>query len=122
MNGTAALLDRLLDAGELSRLVGRPVAAGSVRAKPGTLLALGLVDPATGRAIGWARVLWPSARDKAAKSALRAQRRGLRLVERPLADGLLLQSGRIDTDPGLAEPLRRARPRRLRDLVGDPDA
>lgn len=119
MNRTAPLLDRLLDEQALSLLVGRPVAVGSVRAKPGTLLVLGLVDPAARRPVGWARVLWPSARDKAEKTTLRAQRRGLRLVERGLADGLLLQAGRIDTDPGLANAVRRARPRRLRDLVLD---
>ena len=107
MSELADVLDRLLDADELGSLVGRPARAASVRAKPGTLLVLGLADPATGRPTGWARVLWPAASDKAAKTAERARRRGLEVVERSLPGGLVLQSGGIGTDPGLANPPRR---------------
>lgn len=121
MTIAAAHLDRLLDADALSTLVGRPVRAASVRAKPGTLVVLGLADD-TGRPVGWARVLWPTTRAKAAKTTERAGRRGLSLVERPLADGLWLQAGGIATDPGLANPVWGARPRRIRELVGDPGA
>lgn len=122
MSELADVLDRLLDADELGSLVGRPARAASVRAKPGALLVLGLADPATGRPTGWARVLWPAASDKAAKTAERARRRGLEVVERSLPGGLVLQSGGIGTDPGLANPLRAARPKRLRELVDRPEA
>ncbi len=123
---TADLIDALLDADHLRSLVGEglqadAVRADSVRAKPGTLVVLGLAD-GRGRPVGWARVLWPAAADKAAKVTDRAGRRGLVLVERDLPGGLLLQAGHIDTDPGLGTPLRRARPRRVRDLATRPDA
>lgn len=122
MSPIVEVLDRLLDADELTALVGRPARAASVRVKPGTLLVVGLAEPASGRPTGWARVLWPVARDKAAKTADRARRWGLEIVERSLPGGLLLQAGGIATDPGLAPHLRRGRPRRMRRLVMRPEA
>lgn len=109
---TREWVDLVVDADALARLVGRAVRATSLRIKPGTSVVIGLAA-ADGGADGWARLLTPQGRAKAAKAARLASRHRLRLGERDVGDGALLQVGEIAADPRLREPLRRAH-----DVVG----
>lgn len=108
MTRLRSLLSAVLDPDRLADMTGRPVRASSLRIKPQTSVVIGLDDAVTGRADGWARLLWPDVHVKAEKAARRADRRGQRLTTRSLSHDLLLQVGEIAADPALSGPLRRA--------------
>ena len=107
---TADAVAAVLDADRLSEFLGRPVRADRLRIKPEVSVLVSLTDRSTGLTAGWARLLWPISRSKAAQAERLAARLGPAQfpVTRPLGDGLLLQCGEVLTDPKLAEPLAQA--------------
>lgn len=107
-------LTAMVDAEALSDLTGMSVRAVRLRLKPRVSLIMGLAERETGRTAGWARLLWPVSAAKALKTSRRAERYGLELLTRPLADGLILQAGPVEADPKLALHLGHARERGLR--------
>ena len=108
---TAGAVATVLDADRLSELLGRPVRADRLRIKPGVSVLVSLRERGTGLTAGWARLLWPVSRSKAAQAERLAASLGLTQppVTRSLDEGLLLQCGEVLTDPKLAEPLAQAR-------------
>jgi len=108
---TAEAVAAMLDADRLSERLQRPVRAARLRIKPEVSVLVSLTDRSTGLTAGWARLLWPVSHSKAAQAERLATRLGLAQppVTLPLAEGLLLQSGEVLTDPKLAQPLAQAR-------------
>lgn len=107
---TADAVAAVLDADRLSELLQRQVRAARLRIKPEVSVLVSLSDRSTGLTAGWARLLWPVSRSKAAQAERLAASLGLQPpVTRSLDEGLLLQCGAVLTDPKLAEPLAQAR-------------
>ncbi|TFH53481.1 aminoglycoside phosphotransferase family protein [Actinomyces viscosus] len=104
---TADAVSTVLDADRLSELVDRPVRAGRLRIKPDVSILVSLVERSTGVTAGWARLLWPVSRSKASRAERLAARLGIEPppVTRAVDGGLLLQSGPLQSDPKLAEPM-----------------
>ena len=106
---TAEAVAAMLDADRLSERLQRPVRADRLRIKPEVSVLVSLTDRSTGLTAGWARLLWPVSHSKAAQAKRLAASLGLQPpVTLPLAEGLLLQSGEVLTDPKLAQPLAQA--------------
>lgn len=107
MSTVATLVDPLataypfLDAAVLHDLVGREVAAGGLRHKPGVSTTAALTGP-DGRPWGWAQVLLGDQVDKIANARRRAAGRGGALTVRPLPRGTgWFLCGTVGTDPRL---------------------
>lgn len=111
-----AYVDKCIDRQWLSEHVGHAVRPHYLRLKPGTSIAVGYVrntPDADGAAhgvaeFGWARLLWPDARSKAAKAADKARERGESLRSAWLDGEILFQTGTMLTDPKLIEVLEEA--------------
>lgn len=108
MSTTREAVATVLDQAGLSELVEAPVRATRLRVKPGVSVVFALLDPASARTWGWGRLLWPESHVKAALLARKALRHGLRTTERRLSPELVLQTGRVSTDPRLLPHLRAA--------------
>ncbi|RRD49303.1 aminoglycoside phosphotransferase family protein [Arachnia propionica] len=102
------LLERILDPSWLSEHAGRDVRAARVRIKPSTSLGIALADGASGRSIGWMRVLWPVNHGKAEAAVRDAARHGQTVEVRDLGEGLLSVTGPVMADPKLWRHLRDA--------------
>ncbi|RAX22926.1 MULTISPECIES: phosphotransferase family protein [Actinomyces] len=109
VSSTRSAVDMVLAPDRLSELVGAPVRAARMRIKPGVSVTVSLLRADTGRSAGWARLLWPGSRVKAAKAARRADRLGMRTTQRDTGDGLLFQSGEVAADPALVKHTAAAR-------------
>ncbi|MDO4899512.1 phosphotransferase family protein [Actinomyces sp.] len=109
VTSTRSAVDAILAPDRLSELVEAPVRAARLRIKPGVSITVSLLRADTGRSAGWARLLWPVSRKKAAKAARRAAALGLRTHERDTSDGLLVQTGEVATDPTLIKRIASAR-------------
>ncbi|MBE6481341.1 MAG: aminoglycoside phosphotransferase family protein [Actinomyces ruminicola] len=109
VSSTRSAVDLVLDPDRLSGLVEAPVRAARLRIKPGVSVTASLLDTGTGGSAGWARLLWPVSRNKAAKAARRAERLGLRIAQHDTGDGLLLQTGEVAADPTLVGHIAAAR-------------
>lgn len=112
-SSTLGALSAVVDADTLSELTGMSVRAVRLRIKPEVSLMVALADRSTGRAAGWARLLWPVSASKALKTQKRADRHGIEILTRRLRDGLILQAGPVAADPKLSPYLGRARERGL---------
>lgn len=102
-------LSLLLDPDRLSALMGRPVRATHLRAKPGVSTTAALVGE-DGRPWGWIRTLTGEARVKAGKARVVADEVGLadELGEAELTGrDTVVQWGPVATDPRLARELAR---------------
>ncbi|WP_103063538.1 phosphotransferase [Actinomyces qiguomingii] len=109
VSSTRSAVDTVLSPDRLSELVGFSVRAARLRIKPGVSVTVSLLRSDTGRSAGWARLLWPGSRVKAAKAAHRANRLGLRTIQRDTGDGLLFQTGEVAADPTLVKHAAAAR-------------
>ncbi|SDN49348.1 Ser/Thr protein kinase RdoA involved in Cpx stress response, MazF antagonist [Actinomyces ruminicola] len=109
ISSTRSAVDAVLDPDRLSQLVGAPVRAARLRIKPGVSVTASLLEADSGRSAGWARLLWPGSRVKAAKAARRGAHLGLRTRQHDTDDGLLLQVGEVAADPALVKHIARAR-------------
>lgn len=106
-SGDLATAEVLVDAAELSELVGMPVRSTHLRHKPGYSTTGALVVLQDGAFVGWVQACHEEHLDKVRNAVRRGAERGLRVHVRsiPRLPGLRLAYGTMDTDPRLRRGL-----------------